>query len=194
MITVTSDKKFSIPCSSCNAEIVYTRRSYANKRLQEHAECFTCRTVPKEKICIFCKVSKPILEFPNRTGKQKHLFDSRCKECKKIENTTWRKDNLDKVLEYREKDKWNLKKRCARRNITEKEFLNKLDEQKHLCKICETSICISDSAIDHNHETGYFRGILCKTCNRALGLFKDSPKVLESALDYLMLEGYYGKD
>lgn len=145
-------------------------------------------------MCTICKVIKPITDFPNRTGKQKHLFDSRCKECKNLENSVWRKNNPSKILEYRKKDKWNLKKRCARRNITEEEFLNKLEEQKYLCKICETNISIDDSAIDHNHKTEEFRGILCKTCNRALGLFKDSPKVLESALDYLMLEGYYGKD
>lgn len=172
----------------------YTRRSYAHKRLQEHARCIKCRTCPTEKICIFCKISKPISEFPSRGGNQKHLFDSRCKECKSTENSIWRKHNVDKVSEYREKDKWNLKKRCARRNITEQEFLDKLEEQKNSCKICETEISIEDSAIDHNHKTGEFRGILCKTCNRALGLFRDSPKILENALDYLMLEGYYGKD
>ncbi len=106
------------------------------------------------------------------------------KTVKKLKNTAWRKDNPIKIAEYREKDKWTLKKRCARRNITEDEFLNRLEEQKHCCKICEIKISINDSAIDHNHETGDFRGILCKTCNRALGLFKDSPKVLE---------GYYGE-
>ena len=194
MITVIADNKFSIPCSVCSDEIFYTRRSYANKRLKEQAKCRTCRTMPKEKVCIICKVNKSITEFPNRTGNQKHLFDSRCKKCKNKENTVWRKNNPDKIAEYKEKDKWNLKKRCARRNITEEDFLNKLEEQKYLCKICETNISISDSAIDHNHKTGDFRGILCKTCNRALGLFKDSPKVLENALDYLVLEGYYGKD
>lgn len=194
MITVISDNKFSIPCSACDNEIVYSRRSYANKRLQEQAICIKCRTAPKEKTCVLCKINKSILEFPSRGGAQKHLFDSRCKECKKVENSTWRKNNEDKVSAYREKDKWNLKKRCSRRNITEHQFLNTLEEQKYSCRICETKISIEDSAIDHNHETGEFRGILCKTCNRALGLFRDSPKILENALDYLMLQGYYGKD
>jgi len=51
---------------------------------------------------------------------------------------------------------------------------------------------IEESAIDHNHNTGEFRGLLCKKCNRALGMFKDSPSVLMSAYLYLTERGYYG--
>ena len=68
------------------------------------------------------------------------------------------------------------------------------NSQNKCCKICCRHIDLENSAIDHNHITGHIRGLLCTTCNRALGLFKDSPKILESALDYLMLEGYYGCD
>ena len=193
MITVVGDK-FSIPCSNCSSGILYSRRSYANKRFKEQAKCSSCRTAPSEKICIICNINKPITDFPSRTGAHKHLFDSRCKQCKNKENTLWRQQNLDKVTEYREKDNWNLKKRCARRGITETDFLNKLKQQEYACAICEELIDINNSAIDHNHKTGDFRGILCTTCNRALGMFRDSPKVLEKAIDYLMLQGYYGKD
>ena len=39
--------------------------------------------------------------------------------------------------------------------------------------------------VDHCHETGKIRGILCDACNRALGLFKDDPEILNKAIDYL---------
>ena len=39
--------------------------------------------------------------------------------------------------------------------------------------------------IDHDHETGKVRGLLCLQCNTALGLLKDNPKVLKKALKYL---------
>jgi hypothetical protein len=41
-------------------------------------------------------------------------------------------------------------------------------------------------SVDHCHETGAIRGLLCSFCNRALGGFKDSPELLESAKNYLL--------
>ena len=49
-------------------------------------------------------------------------------------------------------------------------------------------------AIDHNHETGEFRGILCINCNSMLGMAKDSPRILAKAIGYLEANGFYGKD
>jgi hypothetical protein len=39
--------------------------------------------------------------------------------------------------------------------------------------------------VDHDHQTGQVRGLLCSNCNTALGLFKDSPVTLKNALHYL---------
>ena len=39
-----------------------------------------------------------------------------------------------------------------------------------------------------------FRGVLCRQCNRALGMFRDSPTILHSALEYLELNGSYGDE
>jgi len=43
----------------------------------------------------------------------------------------------------------------------------------------------SSPQIDHDHETGKVRGILCVNCNLGLGSFKDNPKVLKNAINYL---------
>ncbi len=51
-----------------------------------------------------------------------------------------------------------------------------------------------ESAIDHNHATGEFRGVLCKQCNGALGMFGDSPATLKNAVEYLESFGSYGDD
>jgi len=39
--------------------------------------------------------------------------------------------------------------------------------------------------IDHNHETGFTRGVLCARCNNGLGLFKDNPVNLRAAARFL---------
>ncbi len=40
-------------------------------------------------------------------------------------------------------------------------------------------------SVDHNHNTGKVRGLLCNNCNAGIGLFQDSIKILEKALLYL---------
>lgn len=43
--------------------------------------------------------------------------------------------------------------------------------------------------LDHNHETGKFRGYLCHDCNRGLGNFGDSVDTMKLAIDYLLKNG-----
>jgi hypothetical protein len=104
----------------------------------------------------------------------------------------WTKNNQNRVAAYREKDPWTLAKRCARQGITPEQLVDRYERQEGCCAICKDEIELTESAIDHNHKTGEFRGVLCKQCNRALGMFKDSPTVLRSALEYLDAFGSYG--
>lgn len=59
------------------------------------------------------------------------------------------------------------------------------------CAICreeETATArgrVRSLAVDHDHETGAVRGLLCSRCNTALGLFRDNPALLLEAIAYL---------
>ena len=44
---------------------------------------------------------------------------------------------------------------------------------------------IARLAVDHDHETGMVRGILCKQCNQLLGMANDDPEILRAAIVYL---------
>lgn len=76
--------------------------------------------------------------------------------------------------------------------ITSEDYSAMFDSQNGVCKICnnpETEIehktgNIKGLAVDHCHDTGLVRGLLCSKCNTALGKFK-SIEILESALTYL---------
>ena len=43
----------------------------------------------------------------------------------------------------------------------------------------------NEDRIDHDHNTGKVRGLLCISCNTGVGLFKDSPVILTGAVRYL---------
>lgn len=144
------------------------------------------------KTCTKCKLELPIESFRKRGGSQAHLVKSRCNSCLYEEYRSWIKNNPERVKEYRRKDPWTLAKRCKRLNITPEQFIDKFEAQCGKCAICSSDITLEDSAIDHNHKTNEFRGVLCKTCNRALGMFKDSPRVILSAYEYLKNNTHYG--
>jgi len=53
----------------------------------------------------------------------------------------------------------------------------------HACPICGDAE--SSPVVDHSHETGRVRGLICGMCNRALGFFRDDPIRLANAIEYL---------
>ncbi|MGY1623043.1 endonuclease VII domain-containing protein [Geodermatophilus sp. SYSU D00965] len=57
-----------------------------------------------------------------------------------------------------------------------------LEAQDGLCAICNTA---SAAHVDHDHETGRVRELLCFNCNGGLGQFKDDPDVLRAAAGYV---------
>ncbi len=63
-----------------------------------------------------------------------------------------------------------------------------VETQSGLCAICkEPPVTARGNCfyVDHDHQTGAVRGLLCHPCNSGLGFFKDSPERLQAAQDYL---------
>jgi hypothetical protein len=61
-----------------------------------------------------------------------------------------------------------------------------LAKQNGACAICKKDLRDDVmTVVDHDHETGAVRGILCRTCNLGLGHLKDNPELLRAALAYL---------
>lgn len=70
--------------------------------------------------------------------------------------------------------------------ISEAEYMKMLDAQGGVCAICKNSETGGRwLAVDHNHENGKVRGLLCQKCNTGIGLLSDSPTLIERALAYL---------
>lgn len=75
--------------------------------------------------------------------------------------------------------------------ITIQEYKELSEAQNNVCAICgnaETATLrgkVKSLAVDHCHQSGKVRGLLCADCNRALGMFKDNIQTIENAAEYL---------
>ena len=76
--------------------------------------------------------------------------------------------------------------------ITDADLEEMKQSQNNLCYLCgDSGFLIGKNnhteklAVDHDHETGKVRKLLCHNCNRALGLFKDNPELMRKAASYV---------
>ena len=138
------------------------------------------------KICIECHKNKPLVEYnytyPRGRG-EKGFPRQRCKPC---QNTRQRKLRADRFKEDPQKRVIYLankrERRMAQYDLTQVEYLAKVQEQKGLCYICQRPHKLY---VDHNHNTGEVRKLLCNRCNRALGYIGEDINVLNNMIKYL---------
>lgn len=140
-------------------------------------------------LCNACRVEKPAGDF---YGKQRT-----CKGCQKARNAQWARDNPERRAEIDRRskakaDKTAVAERVRRQNyrqsygITIEQYDEMLAAQGGLCAICRGECPTGKRlGVDHCHETGKVRGLLCKSCNTGIGSLADSIECLEAALAYL---------
>lgn len=105
-----------------------------------------------------------------------------CKPCNVEEVRRWYKENPDKVAATHRKAA--LKKNYG---ITPEQWDEMFENQKGCCAICDRhqDMFKKRLAVDHNHETGEIRGLLCAYCNhRVVGRHRDGAKLRKIA-DYV---------
>lgn len=73
--------------------------------------------------------------------------------------------------------------------LTQTEYEAMVIAQNYGCSICGRADLDRRLAVDHDHQTGENRKLLCYKCNLGLGLFMDSPALLVKAASYLMDHG-----
>jgi hypothetical protein len=136
--------------------------------------CIECKEKSKnlnKKRCSVCKQYKSSEKF----YKNKSTYDGihpECKECKEF-----------KTLE-------------RKYGINKEEYLNLVKKQNNKCAICNKEQRVHKEqigqkkrlSVDHDHKTNKIRGLLCDTCNRAIGLLGDDLVIVRNALTYLEKE------
>ena len=125
-------------------------------------------------ICSRCGILKHVSKYYpaklNKTGLQYH--------CKVCENK-------------------NYKERATLRRygLTYKAYQSMVELQENRCLICgklggSKNNFGKQLGVDHKHDNGEIRGLLCYNCNMGLGYFNDSPEYLSNAIKYINKSNY----
>lgn len=71
--------------------------------------------------------------------------------------------------------------------MTLEEYDRLLEEQGGACAICGTTDAAPHDylSVDHCHDSGIVRGLLCSACNKGIGHLRDDPSILREAANYL---------
>ena len=139
------------------------------------------------KICIKCEEVKLVEEF-YRDKSRKDGRNPYCKVCRSLEEDR-RTPEDHKILRLK-----------VRYGLTLEEYQTMLKKQNNKCAIC--GIHQDDSYdefkrgfhVDHDHETGTVRALLCSSCNRGIGFMGDDPVVVQKADDYLKYHNQLKKE
>jgi hypothetical protein len=120
------------------------------------------------KVCKKCSQTKDLTNFYPKTRKSQY------KESKAGVSHYCRSCDQNRRL-------------TAKYGISIEEYNVIFAAQNGRCYGCERHQSILDKklSVDHNHTTGKVRGLLCGTCNVALGMLKDDPKILGNLIAYL---------
>ena len=148
-------------CTDCMS--ASDRRRRTEERLKRYGE-----TPGKTKWCSACGDVKNLADFYGATSKR-HLVHNMCVMCVSASN------------------------RSRRYGVGPQEYEYMLQDQEHACKICRDpfdAVDVRQVHIDHCHDTGKVRGVLCSNCNKGLGCFRDNPSFLrEAALHVEQFQG-----
>jgi Recombination endonuclease VII len=135
------------------------------------------------KRCSICGELKERSEF-HKSSDRKDGLSGYCKPCKIEKNQKWREENPGKWQDNLNSRIWYV--RSKKYGVTREKFMEMLKSQNNLCSICKKEIDESAS-VDHCHNTGQVRGLLCRNCNAGIGLFEDNVESLRNAIQYLSI-------
>ncbi|MER6675975.1 endonuclease VII domain-containing protein [Streptomyces sp. NPDC000983] len=149
-----------VHCRECVA--AYGAAHYRRRREAQGKQVREKVDVPAgHKLCRTCGEVKPHSEW-HRNATASDGLATRCKACRVIQG---RQRHLQRHY-----------------GITEGERDELIASQGGVCCICLEAL---PAHVDHCHQTGRVRGVLCFSCNAALGQFKDRPDAMRRAAAYV---------
>lgn len=148
--------------------------SHTCSTIQRHADYRKAYIIPDKKRCTKCHAVKRLTAF-SLSSKALDGRLSSCRTCRSQHTKNWQKHNLVK---------YKAKQKQFKYGITPEMEAALYTKQEGVCAICGKRPP-GPLTIDHDHESGMVRGLLCRRCNSGLGLLGDNITVLSHALNYL---------
>jgi hypothetical protein len=130
-------------------------------------------------LCKMC-LTTPAYSFVDKLGRS--YTREYCKSCQEIrtKDRILKKRNSSQGKQYHKNYKL-----LAKFGISYEEYKAMLAEQAGVCAICCNPPNFNSLQVDHCHNTGNVRSLLCFHCNTALGHIKDDVSIAERMLEYL---------
>ncbi len=143
--------------------------------------------------CSTCHELKPLAAFSPRSA---HRKSGECRECnsaaarerRQARSAEWHQNRrAEQRAHYAQNKETYRAYNLARYNITRDEYDHLLASQGGVCACCGAASNPNGKRlfVDHDHETGAIRGIVCINCNRGIAAFGDDIAGVKQALDYL---------
>jgi len=146
------------------------------------------------KTCKKCKAEKDFSQFYKHSS-SKDGYNTWCKPCwSSYEYTDEKKkkrshSNIENQWQSSGKRKDYLRSYMLKKKygINLEIYNQMMLEQNNKCRICgiDSSHCLNGLYVDHDHQTSEVRGLLCRDCNVAIGLLKESAIFMQNAISYL---------
>lgn len=135
----------------------------------------------EQRVCADCDTGLPIFEFPPHRSKPERI--DTCRQCVRAR----RHERFGGVPS--DQHHYKLLKKFG---MTAAEYNAMVEAHGGRCAICRRlpyggrkDARKKYLSVDHCHTTGKVRGLLCDSCNLAIGLFKDDPDRMLTAVEYL---------
>lgn len=130
------------------------------------------------RICTRCQEHKTIDNFSKRSA---HVtgYKAWCKSCDSIAFAQHRNKNLE---QSRERERASQYKSAYGLDAGLAKILANKDNRIAPCPICRQT---EHLVLDHDHQTGVVRSLICSSCNTMLGMARDSLDILYEAIAYL---------
>jgi len=165
-------------------------KSTISKNLEpEQPFCWCGKLVPsKNSSYWYVECSKHSKSYHKTQEKNKI---TRCTHCntdmRKVVGAGGYKKVCSDCISFHEQERQRIYLFPLYRGINISAYNTMLKGQDYKCAICRLPLDMGKNTnLDHCHDTGYVRGILCGNCNRGIGNLKDNLDNLEAAKQYLM--------